>query len=110
MHCQYTPTTIAIAALKWAFEAGQISWHRIIHRGEPNEEKIPVWEDYRRGTPLTAQAVPEEVPAENVTGTLSPAVACTHLIISGMCKMCWPAVITCVWCSSHGMCPKLGDG
>jgi hypothetical protein len=81
-HLQFTPTTIAIAAVSWAFEVGGISWNVTVHKGTPQEAKLPVWEHYRQNGALTPNLTREEVSEASIAGVLLDAMhtmaACLH--------------------------------
>jgi hypothetical protein len=72
VHCQFTPTTLALAAVSWAFEVRGISWNSTVKKGKPEEEKMPVWEHYRRFGALSANGCREDVLVSSIDGVLSP--------------------------------------
>lgn len=78
MHCCFSPTTIALAAVKWAFDVGNITWHAYLKSDDGcKKEKMQVWEHYRRKA-IDATASLENVPLENVIGSppLPPSSGC----------------------------------
>lgn len=79
VHCQHTPTTIAIAAVHWAFQVHGTAW-RTRPPGGDGDQKIPVWEHYRRVGALSASGVLEPVAMDDVEGA--------HAAARGACSVC----------------------
>jgi hypothetical protein len=69
VHCQFSPTTIAIAAVQWAFGIHDIAWQAPL---PTSLQRVPVWEHFRQTGTFQPSGVKEHISMEDVMGaTLS---------------------------------------